>query len=386
MKVKTVCIVGSGPAALMAGTVLLENGCKVVFFDHKKAPARKFLVAGHGGFNLTNSEEIELFVSHYDKLSVKNAVRCFTNDDFRDFLHKINIETYIGSSGKVFPVKGIKPIQVLTNWKNYLYHLGAEFYHDYKMIDFQSHKLTFDFTNKLISISCDSIILALGGSSWSVTGSDGHWMDLALDKGVKCIPFGPSNSGFVLTNHFIDLSGQKIKNCKLYSSTYQKMGDVVLTDYGVEGAPIYAMNRAYRAGEKIFIDFKPDLDQTELIKKISKAKNSTDGLKDIKLSKAAISLIQKVIPKVDYVNREKLAQIIKKFELDIESLRPINEVISTTGGIAIDSLDENFQLILLPQVYCIGEMVDWDAPTGGYLIQACVSMGHLVGNEISHHS
>jgi uncharacterized flavoprotein (TIGR03862 family) len=386
MKLKTVCIVGTGPAALMAGTVLLENGYKVLFFDQKKAPARKFLVAGHGGFNLSNSEELELFVSHYDKLTVKNAVRSFTNNDFRNFLLKINIETYIGSSGKIFPVKGIKPIQVLTNWKNYLYHLGAEFFQDHKIIDFQSSKLTFDSNSDVISVSCEAIILALGGASWPVTGSDGNWIDLAQKKGIECVAFGPSNSGFVLKNLFTDLSGQKIKNCKLFSSTNQKMGDVVLTDYGIEGAPIYALNRAYRSGEKIFIDFKPDLEETELVKKLEKAKNSTEGLKAIKLSKAAISILQKLIPKEDYVNREKLAKSIKKLELEIENLRPINEVISTIGGIAIDSLDENFELKCMPEVYCIGEMVDWDAPTGGYLIQGCVSMGHLVGNKISHHS
>ena len=386
MKIKTVCIVGTGPAALMAGTVLLENGCKVLFFDQKKAPARKFLVAGHGGFNLSNSEELEFFVAHYDKILIKNAVRSYTNNDFRDFLRKINIETYIGSSGKIFPVKGIKPIQVLTNWKNYLYHLGAEFFQDHKMIDFESNKLIFDCNNDILSVSCDSIILALGGASWSVTGSDGIWMDLVQKKGIGCVSFGSSNSGFVLKNHFDDFNGQKIKNCKLFSSTTQKMGDVVLTDYGIEGAPIYALNESFRSGDKIFIDFKPDLEHPELLNKLSKSKNSTEGLRALNLSKAVISMLQKLFTKEDYINREKLALSIKKFELVIENLRPIDEVISTTGGIAIESLDEDFQLKLIPSVYCIGEMVDWDAPTGGYLIQGCISMGHTVGKRISHHS
>lgn len=383
---KTVCIVGTGPSALMAGTVLAENGIKVIFCDQKKAPARKFLVAGHGGFNLTNNEPLDLFIERYDKELIKKAVREFTNDDFRNFLKKIKIETYVGSSGKIFPVKGIKPIQVLTNWKNYLFHLGAEFQMECRMIDFQEKKVFVEQNGKNELISCDAIVLALGGSSWSITGSDGKWLTLLENKGIHCSPFGPSNSGFILEDHHSEHSGQTIKNCKLYSAIDQKMGDVVLTEKGIEGAPIYAMNRSYRANENIFIDFKPNVELSEIEKCLLKAKNSTEGLKDLKLSKAAIYMLHQTLSKEEYTDRSILALTVKSCRLKIKSLCAIDEVISTTGGVEVSELDEHFQLLSHEGVYCIGEMINWDAPTGGYLIQACVSMGYKAGRFIVNQS
>lgn len=386
MNPKTVCIIGTGPAALMAGTILAESKFKVIFFDQKKAPARKFLVAGHGGFNLTNDEGLEKFLQRYDQPILKNAVRDFTNEQFRSFLRKIKIETYVGSSGKIFPVKGIKPIEVLTNWKNYLYHLGTEFEMESKMIDFHQNEVIIEQKGEVRSISCDAVILALGGASWSITGSDGEWLELFQRKGIKSVPFGPSNSGFILKEDFAEFSGQTIKNCRLFSSIDHKMGDVVVTDHGIEGAPVYAMNRSYRNGERIFIDLKPDLELDEIEKKLSKAKNSTEGLKELKLSKAAIGMVQKALTKEEYIDREKLCFTLKNLELEIEELRPLNEVISTTGGVDVNELDDLFQIKSLPGVYCVGEMVDWDAPTGGYLIQACVSMGYKAGKGIADQS
>jgi uncharacterized flavoprotein (TIGR03862 family) len=386
MNPKTVCIVGTGPSALMAGTILAENRFKVIFCDQKKAPARKFLVAGHGGFNLTNDENLEKFLQRYDQPVVKKAVQDFTNDQFRDFLRKIKIETYVGSSGKIFPVKGIKPIEVLTNWKNYLYHLGAEFQMECKMIDFNQNEVIVEQKDEVRSIPCEAVVLALGGASWSVTGSDGKWIELFREKGIKCVQFGPSNSGFILKGHFAEFSGQTIKNCKLFSAIDSKMGDIVLTDHGIEGAPVYAMNRSYRNGERIFIDLKPDLELEDLEKKLARSKNSTEGLKELKLSKAAIFMVQSALTKEEYVDRKKLCFCIKNLELVIDELRPLDEVISTTGGVDVNELDDCFQLKSLPGVYCVGEMVDWDAPTGGYLIQACVSMGNKVGMGIGDQS
>lgn len=386
MNPKKVCIIGTGPSALMAGTILSEKGSKVIFFDQKKAAARKFLVAGHGGFNLTNDEDLDNFVERYDQMIIKNAVREFTNTDFRDFLKKIKIDTYVGSSGKIFPVKGIKPIQVLTNWKNYLFHLGAEFQMESKMVDFHQKEVIVEYKGEIRTIFCDAVILALGGASWSITGSDGKWKEIFDKKGICCKTFEPSNSGFVLKDYNPENSGQTIKNCKLFSSIDHKMGDIVLTDHGIEGAPIYAMNRSYREKEQIFIDFKPDLDLPDIEKRLIKAKNSTEGLKGLKLSKAAIYILQQSLSKEEYTDRVILAETIKKYRLDILGLRPLDEVISTTGGVDVAEIDESFQLHNYHGIYCIGEMVNWDAPTGGYLIQACVSMGFKAANNIINQS
>lgn len=386
MKLKTVCIVGTGPSALMAGTVLAEKGHKVVFYDQKKAPARKFLVAGHGGFNLSNDEELERFIQRYDKIEIQNAVKQFTKDDFRTFLKKIKIDTYVGTSGKIFPEKGIKPITVLSNWKNYLFHLGAEFKMDFQLMDFTNDELIFNHQGERTSVAYEYVIFALGGGSWSITGSDGAWLELFQQKGIQCNPFGSSNSGFVLLNNLDDLEGQTIKNCKLFSKYDHKMGDVVLTAYGIEGAPVYAMNRSFRENLKVCIDFKPSLSENEIEKRLEESRNSSEGLKMLKLSKAAIHIIRESMTKAEYTDVKHLAQRIKHYELQIGGLRPVEEAISTIGGIHLENLDKDFKLKGKTNTFCIGEMVDWDAPTGGYLIQACVAMGFVAGNALADQS
>ena len=384
MKKGSIAIVGTGPAALMAGTVLVENGFDVQFFDHKKAPARKFLVAGHGGFNLTNAEELESFCAKYDSELIKNAVRFFTPQHFIAFLAKIGIETYVGSSGKIFPKKGVKPIEVLNAWLNYLTDKGAVFHFEYKLVDLSETHLVFETKQERLTINAKATIFALGGGSWQQTGSLGDWFELFEKMNVQCIPFESSNSGLVLDVKFLDkeLEGGIIKNCCLFSSEYSKLGDVVLTRYGLEGAPAYAMNRDYRNGHKICIDFKPSMNESDIVNRLCKAKNISEGLKSLKLSKIAIHWIKNAVSKEDYLNAEKMATLIKSFELPVVGLRPIDEVISTVGGIALDEINADFELIKLHNFFCIGEMLDWDAPTGGYLIQGAVSTGAKAAHSI----
>lgn len=388
MKIKTVGIVGTGPAALMAGTIILENGNKVVFFDHKKSPGRKFLVAGNGGFNLTNNEELKLFLSRYEGEIIKKAVSNFTNTDFRTFLLKIGIETYVGSSGKIFPLEGIKPIDVLRNWKNYLLKLGASFEMEHTLVDFQKNTLIFEHLKEKKIRSFDNIVFALGGGSWSKTGSDGKWLKLFQEKGIVCSEFGASNSGFVLINHqeISNYSGQIIKNCKVYSVETEKMGDIVISDYGVEGAPIYALNGSFRKGIPVYLDFKPTISEELIRIKLEKAKNTSEGLKELKLAKVAIEWIRSVLNKEQYLNSLVVSSTIKRFEFQIEKLRPVSEVISTIGGVKLEMVTDSFELKSFPNTFCIGEMIDWDAPTGGYLIQACVSSGYITGKSISSQS
>ena len=388
MKNKSVAIIGTGPSGLMAGTVLAENGWNVTFFDHKKAPARKFLVAGHGGFNLTNIDILSSFTEKFDQQQIKDAVTNFTNETFRLFLEKIGIETYAGSSGKVFPIKGIKPIMVLTKWLEYLEKFEVHFQYEHKLVDFSSEEIIVGCRDEIKTLAFSEIILALGGASWTKTGSTGEWMELFRQKNIICNSFQSSNSGVVFQNGFdlMQLEGQYIKNCKVFSSSFERLGDITITKTGLEGAPIYALNKEFRIGTSVFIDFKPTLDIDKIIKAISLAKNNTEGMRKLKLSKTAIAFLKRMLDKEDFKNSEIVAKSIKKMEIPFSTFHSIDEVISTIGGVSFESVLPTFELSNVSNVYCVGEMLDWDAPTGGYLIQACVSSGYFAGKSIVNHS
>jgi uncharacterized flavoprotein (TIGR03862 family) len=384
MKSKKIGIVGTGPAALMAGTKLVDNGFEVHFFDHKKAAARKFLVAGNGGFNLTNAENISTFVDKYDHDYLKTAVQQFTNDEFILFLIKIKIPTYEGSSGKIFPERGIKPIEVLQKWLDYLTINGAFFHFDVQLLNFDPALVSLEFSNG-DKLSFDQLIFALGGASWVKTGSDGAWQSIFQARSIQCKPFQPSNSGIELENFdFLkDFEGEIIKNCAVFSKLAKKEGDIVITKYGLEGAPIYAVNKSIRDGLNTFVDFKPSMTFNEIVVKISKSKNTTEGLKILKLPKPVLAMIKASIhSKEEFLDVKTVANRIKNFPLRFKAFRPIDEVISTVGGIDMSEINQSFQLNDFPGIYCIGEMLDWDAPTGGYLIQGAVSSGYVAAESI----
>ena len=370
---------------MMAATQLLDSDCKVVIADQKGSIGRKFLVAGDGGFNLTHSEPIDSFVEKYDNSWIKGCVSRYSNADFIQFLHEIGVPTIVGSSGKIFPDASIKPFQVLNAWKVIL-NEKVEFKLGWRFVDFNERGATFKADSGTEMLRFDYLVLALGGRSWSVTGSDGQWSELLANKGVKLTPFQASNSGLELKNEWLDgIEGQIIKNVLVSSNGLSCHGDVVCTKYGLEGKPIYAVNRGVRksASPQIQIDFKPQftLEQVETI--LKKAATPSDGLKALKLNRVAIRWIKQFLTKEAFTDRAQLAKDLKNFEVPVKGFRPIDEVISTVGGIAVEELDESGQLKKYPQVYCCGEMVDWDAPTGGYLIQGCVSSGWVVGQSIA---
>lgn len=386
---KKICIVGMGPAGLMAGTVLLQRGFEVHFFDHKKAAGRKFLVAGHGGFNLTHSEEKNAFIQKYNQPIIQNAFESFDNTDWINWLEKeIDIKTFVGSSGKIFPLKGIKPIEVLTNWMTKIINLGGQFHYSHELTNFTSTTVTFSKNNQLIHTSFDFLILAIGGASWSKTGSTGTWLSLIESKGVQCKPFEASNSGFEMadwTKTAELLEGQTLKNIEIHFDNLTRKGDIVIADYGLEGAPVYFVNKAFRENRAgaLEIDLKPTKTKEEIIKILHASKNSTEGLKQLNLSKTAIQLLKLHTKKDEFSTPEILAGIIKGLKFKPASLRPVDEVISTVGGISTAAVTDNFQLKNFKTIFVCGEMLDWDAPTGGYLIQGCVSSGYVAGTAIS---
>lgn len=381
---KRVVIVGGGPAGMMVASQLLASNCELIIVDQKASIGRKFLVAGDGGFNLTHSEPIKSFVEKYDAPWIKKAVSQFTNADFITFLNQLGIPTVIGSSGKIFPEDDIKPIQVLNAWKSHFgdrvnYQLG------WKLEDFQAGIAHFSFGEKKESLAYDYMVLCLGGKSWSVTGSDGVWESLLKSKAIPLVQFTSSNSGLELYDNWLpEIDGQIIKNVLVSSNGFSCHGDVVCTKYGLEGKPIYAVNRGVRQDEKpaIYIDFKPQMQVEKITQILKKAKTPSQGLKALKLSPVAMFWLKTFVSKEGFNDSKKLAHHIKAFRVGIKGFRPIDEVISTAGGVALSAIDEFGMLSSHPNVFCAGEMLDWDAPTGGYLIQGCVSSGFITGKRV----
>lgn len=380
-------IVGTGPAALMAGSQLLLNGFSVSFYEHKKAAARKFLVAGHGGFNLSNAEPILDFVEKYSHSAIKECVQRFDNQQLVLFFEQIGIPTYVGSTGKIFPQKGIKPIEVLNAWITWLKSKGATFNFEHKCIDFTQDQVCFSTSQGNQWMDFDFLVMALGGGSWSKTGSDGSWVSLFEAKSIRVETLVPSNAGmnFQFKSDPSSFEGHVIKNVVARMGTQEKKGEITLTNYGFEGAPIYHLNRAFRNNpmDPLLIDFKPQWPLERVIKILASAPYPSQGLKNLKLSKAAIWLLKSELSKADYTDLNRLAAHVKSLPLQMHSLRSIDEAISTAGGIDWNELNSDFSLKKFPRVFACGEMLDWDAPTGGYLLQAAFATGHWVGNSVA---
>lgn len=380
-----IIIIGAGPAGLMAAQTLAEKGCKVQIFEQNKAAARKFLVAGHGGFNLTHSEELETLIQKYDAPEIRNIVKSFDNKSVVNWLSDLSITTYTGSSGKIFPTKNFKPIQVLKAWLDRLEQLGVTIHYEHTFIDFTADAVTLRNREKEITVQYSKLILAMGGGSWKKTGSDAKWVNILRSKNITITPLASANSGYNTDSRFHQLQGQYLKNIKISFDGNDKIGEVVFTKYGIEGSPVYYLNRFTRPHHfplTLEIDLKPHLTEAEISEQLSKADKISPILKrQLKLSTTAINLL-KTLDKENYTNKEKLPVMIKRFPIEVLSLRPIDEVISTAGGVAFSALNSKLELTDYPNVFCAGEMIDWEAPTGGYLLQACFSTGFWVANEI----
>jgi uncharacterized flavoprotein (TIGR03862 family) len=378
-----IAIIGSGPAGLMLAANLDETKYDVTLYEKNSAPARKFLVAGHGGFNLTHSEPIEQFIKRYTPASFFEPIlRSFSNTDLQAWLNTIGIPTFTGTSKRIFPQKGIKPIQVL----------GAIL----KVLKDKNVKLQTEYTWQGEVIGADITVFSLGGSSWKVTGSDGNWTKYFQNKGIDIIPFQPSNCAFQITwpKNLISLAaGLPLKNIALKSLNIRKEGEVVITEFGMEGSGIYALSPQIRQqlNEQqkaiCYIDLKPSLSVDKLIELLeSKPANYTMTKyldSTLNLSKSQLALLKNLTAKEDFLHPETLANKIKELPIEITAMAPIDEAISTIGGISLDEIDQNFQLKKLPGNYVIGEMLDWDAPTGGYLLQGCFSMGYYLAKYLN---
>jgi uncharacterized flavoprotein (TIGR03862 family) len=390
---KEIAIIGGGPSAFLLAAFLDPEKFRVTIYEKNKTAGRKFLVAGKGGFNLTHSEPIDAFVKRYQPTNfLDQALSHFTNTNFRNWLDQIGISTYIGSSKRVYPKEGIKPIEVLNA---IIKHLKE------KDVTVQSNQTFSDWDpqeNPIInhkSIQTDYTVFSLGGSSWKKTGSDGTWIHNFSKKGIKTKVFEASNCAYQIDwkpNFIQKHAGAPLKNVAISCHDKIQKGEAVITNFGLEGNAIYGLSPQIReqlftnSQATIFIDFKPSLTLENVLYKIKNSiyKNTTQILKkELKLTVAQIDLLKAHLSKETYLNPKSLSENIKNFPLKINKAATIDEAISTVGGIDLKSVTENFELKNIPNQYCIGEMLDWDAPTGGYLLQACASMGVYLANHLN---
>ncbi len=383
---KSVAIIGSGPAGLILATFLDHQKYNVTIYEKNKAAGRKFLVAGKGGFNLTHSESIDSFIGRYHPIHfLEEALQSFNNQDLRNWLLSIGIPTYEGSSGRIFPQKGIKPIEVLQAIMRVLQKKNVSI--NYNRLWTGWDKAGNVLFNNDISVSSDIIVFALGGSSWKVTGSDGKWLKVFQDQGIDTFPFQPVNCAFEVNwpYPFIQkYEGKPLKNIIVSCNDVHSTGELVITAFGLEGNAIYPLslpilNQLEEKGEAIIsLDLKPpfNADQIKMKMEQSKSTNITTFLEQkLNLSKSKIQLLKAFTTKEEFLQLPLLIKKIKALPIPLISPAPIDEAISTIGGIPTFEINSKFELQKMPGTFCIGEMVDWFAPTGGYLLQGCFSMG-----------
>lgn len=386
---KSLAIIGGGSAALMLAAEIDTSKYKVTIYEKNQALGRKFLVAGKGGFNLTHSSPISEMKSNYvANQTILDSLDEFTNQDFIQWLQENGIETFVGSSKRIFPVKPTKPIQVLNAFENKLKKNGVEIAFSHTWKGFQGSNLVFDSKEGETQITADVVVFALGGASWKKTGSEGDWRSYFEEKGIETTDFSPSNCGVAITwkEKFAKTNeGQPLKSIEVSAGDLSKKGDLIITRLGIEGSAMYAMSPEIRKqleedGEAIvYLDLKPTTKKEALLRKMHspKKKNtwSEHLIWQLKLSKPMFDLLKRTCEKEEFMNPDFLADHIKKIPLKITGFDDIDKAISTVGGIKLEEISANFELKKLPNHYVIGEMLDWDAPTGGYLLQACMSMG-----------
>jgi uncharacterized flavoprotein (TIGR03862 family) len=383
---KSVSIIGGGPAAFLLAAFLDPQKFNVSIYEKNKTLGRKFLVAGKGGFNLTHSEPIAQLIERYTPSHfIQEALLDFDNRDFQKWIDLMGIPTYIGSSKRVYPETGIKPIAVLNAILDVLKKKGVAIQYEHTWMGWNSNDdLVF---NADVAVKSDITVFALGGGSWKVTGSDGTWLDLFKKQGIEVVPFKASNCAYRVnwSSDFMDkYEGSPLKNIAISCGDKRQKGEVVITRFGLEGNAIYAISPQIREElnnkqkAAVFLDLKPTLSYADVLQKLKKSnlkKTSAKLQNEIKLSLAQIGLLKIYLSKETYLNPELLAQNIKNLPIEITGSAQLDEAISTTGGVKLNAVDENFQLKMMKNNYCIGEMLDLDAPTGGYLLQSCFSMG-----------
>ena len=385
---KEIAIVGTGPAALMAASVVATQGHRVSVYEKNPGPGRKLLIAGGSGLNISNSLPLEEFAAEYsgDGIDWPALLRQFSPPDWLAFIHHLNLETFEGTSGRYF-VREMKASGLLRAWladlaaKDVVFHYGHEL-KDFQKADRERIRLHFSGAQP---VTVDAAVLALGGASWLAEKETLSWPQIFAAKDIPVTPFAAANCGYEVNwkkEFLAEAVNQPLKNVIFTSSAGSKKGDILITAYGIEGTPVYTCGRS----ETCFIDLKSDLSIRQIQQKLEAVRENLSPLRRAKkalgLSPAALALIYHHAPSDELRTNAALAQLVKNFPLALLKPRPLSEAISSSGGIALSEVSAEFELKKFPRVFAVGEMLDWSAPTGGFLIQACVSQGHAAGSAL----
>jgi uncharacterized flavoprotein (TIGR03862 family) len=421
-------VIGAGPAGLMAALQLAQQGIKVHVYDAMPSVGRKFLLAGLGGLNLTHNEAAEQFNQRFG--AANSALRPYLLDfgatQVRDWCHALGVETFVGTSQRVFP-KEMKAAPLLRRWLTQLRGLGVQFHARHSWLGWTEDN-TLQFHNRtarpdsevtvdasddtgfgrqaesMVHVTANVTVLALGGASWQRLGSDGAWVPWLTKAGVRVAPLEPSNCGFDVAGGWSELlikqhAGAPLKSVTLRfnrddDTQFERRGECVVTKTGLEGSLVYAVSAAIRdtieteGTATIFLDFFPDWSAEQIAHKLNAPRGSNSlsnhlrhrlGLDGVKRALLYEMISKQAIAKEQLGNAEQLGFILKNIPLTLERPRPIDEAISTAGGVCFDGLDDHLMLQNKPGIFCAGEMLDWEAPTGGYLLTACLSTGRAAG-------
>lgn len=394
-----VAVIGGGPAGLMAAEVLSQAGFGVDVYEGKPSVGRKLLIAGKGGLNLTHSEPQEQFLARYGwrRSVLEPFLQKFGAAELRQWAAGLGVETFVGTSGRVFPV-GMKAANLLYRWRERLVMDGVRFHYRHRWLGWDaSGSLRFDTPDGELVARYEALILALGGASWPQLGSTGAWAQILLEKGVPLSDFRPANCGFdvpwseVFREKF---DGHPLKSVIVSFTNsageeFRRQGEFIINREGVEGSLIYALSAFLRdeielSGSAVIrLDMAPDRTLEALVERLSAPRGTrsisshlekTTGLKGVKAG-----LLREFLSREDFLDPFRLATAIKALPVRLVSARPLQEAISTAGGVRFEVLDEDLMIRTLPGVFCAGEMLDWEAPTGGYLLTACCSTGRAAG-------
>ena len=403
----SVAIIGGGPAGLMAAEVLSRNACRVDLYDAMPSLGRKFLMAGKGGMNITHTEPLPGFLARYGSRQehIEPLLDAFGPEALREWIHGLGIETFVGSSGRVFPTE-MKAAPLLRACLHRLRESGVRFHVRHRWERIEQHTdgaytLHFSTPNGEQATTADAVLLALGGGSWSRLGSDGLWVATLAAMGVAVAPLRPANCGFNAhwSTHLRErFAGQPVKSVVASFTddegrTTQRQGEFIITRNGIEGGLIYALAAPLRdaierhGAATLWLDLLPGHELQRVVDEVARPRASRSlsshlqsrlGLKGVKSA-----LLHECLPPETINNPLLLAHAIKALPLRMLSPRPLDEAISSAGGVRFEALDENLMIRHLPGVFCAGEMLDWEAPTGGYLLTGCFASGYAAGHSMS---